>query len=86
MPPVLIEAYVPGVTLQIGVTVVVLLSLHLAAAVYVALFLSFTDDGPEIERTERVGAGGGVTVGTVQEYAGARPDFSPVLSTVSTVK
>ena len=74
-------------SLQVGVTAVVLPSLHVAVAVYVPLLLSFTDDGPEIDRPVSVGGpGGGDTVGTVQEYAEAREDFSPVFSTASPVK
>src|SRR5512139_3476638 len=50
------EAYVVGETLQVGATVVVELSLHVAVAAYVPLLLSFTDEGPEIDRPVNVGA------------------------------
>jgi hypothetical protein len=52
--------------------------------VYVPLPLSFTDDGPEIDREDNVGLV--VTMGTVHEYAGESADFSPVLSSTSPVK
>ena len=44
------DTYVVGETLQVGVTAVVVLSLHVAVAVYVALLISFTEEGPEIDR------------------------------------
>ena len=49
IPSALIVAF-GEFSLHAGVTVVVVLSLHVAVAVYVALLLSFTDVGPEIDR------------------------------------
>jgi hypothetical protein len=44
-------------TLQVGVTAVVELSLQLAVAVYVPVPYSLTDDGPSTERPVKVAAG-----------------------------
>jgi len=44
-------------TLQVGVTVVVELSLQLAVAVYVPVPYSLTDDGPLMERPDKVAGG-----------------------------
>jgi hypothetical protein len=65
-------------SLHAGVTAVVLLSLHVAVAVYVPVLFSFTDEGPEIDRA--------VKFGITQGYGEARPDSSPVLRTVFAVK
>jgi hypothetical protein len=51
-------------TLQIGVTVDVGLSLQLAVAVYVGLPYSGIDDGPLMERPVKVAAGGGEVLST----------------------
>jgi len=79
-----IEAYVVGDTPHVGVTDVVDPSLQAAVAAYVPLPLSFTDDGPETDSEDSVGLV--VTMGTVHEYAGDSPDFSPVPSSTSPVK
>jgi hypothetical protein len=54
-PDAPIDAYVVGETLQVGVTVEVLPSLHEAVAAYVPELLSFTDAGPEIDSPVSVG-------------------------------
>jgi hypothetical protein len=85
-PEVLIEANAEF-SLHVGVTAVVLPSLHVAVAAYVPLPFSFTDEGPEIDRLDRVGKpGGGGTGGTVQENGGARDDVSPVFKDTLPVK
>jgi len=75
---------VDGDTLHTAATVVVVLSLHKAVAVYVAVPPSFTDEGPLT--VTPVSTGGPPDAGTSQAYAGASADSSPVLRTVFTVK
>ena len=54
-PEALIDAYVVGETLQVGVTGEVVLSLHEAVAVYVALPVSGTVEGPATDRPVKTG-------------------------------
>jgi len=84
-PPVPIEAYVVGETLHVGVIAAVVPLSHVPVAVYVDVLLSFTDDEPLTAMLVSV-AGGGVTTGTTQEYAGESADSSPVFRTAFAVK
>jgi hypothetical protein len=76
---------VPRFVLQAGVTEVVVVSLQVAVAVYVAVPPSFTDVAPLIAMLVRVTTGG-VTTGTTHAYAGESGDSSPVFRTAFAVK
>jgi hypothetical protein len=69
-PPALIVAG-PEVTLQVGVTEVVVVSLQVAVAVYVDVAPSFTDAAPLIEMLLKVAAT--FTMLTVTEFVRVTP-------------
>jgi len=84
MPPELIVAY-EVLTLHVGVTEEVVLSLQVAVAVYVPVPPSFTDDGPLTDMLLSV-AWDGVAEGTTHAYPGESAEISLELKTVFTVK
>jgi len=83
-PLALIVAY-DVVTLHVGMSAVVAPSSHVPVAAYVPAPPSSIDVGPLTVTLVRT-AGGGVTAGTIQGYAGEYADSSPVLRTAFAVK